>query len=279
MCITFIHFIGDPDACVASTQPSKQVYMTRDEPRAAVHTVSLKLPPFWQEDPALWFHQMEAQFAIKGITQQLTKYHYIVGSLAPEIAREGEVSSCCSFWHLERPCLTHLPHRVPEDAKTALSRATGRPETLTAPSTNRAASRQNLQWRPNPSRDIPHSPLSGSPACLEIKPQVQTNSLPLLTASLQSPQKPLYLDPSATLHLSLLILTLCLSPLWAGRHVNSPCSRKLAIFTSLYHLPFRHTLLVPCPIWQGCHQMQKKNLSLCRETLFPPTDGDQWIGK
>ena len=89
MCITFIHFIGDPDAaCVASIQPSKQVYMAHDEPRAAAHTVSLKLPPFWQEDTALWFHQVEAQFATKGITQQLTKYHYIVGSLALEITRE-----------------------------------------------------------------------------------------------------------------------------------------------------------------------------------------------
>ena len=38
--------------------------------------------------------------------------------------------------------------------------------------------------------------------------KVQSNSLPLLTASLQSPQKPLYLRPSAPLHLSLLILTL-----------------------------------------------------------------------
>ena len=62
--------------------------MAEDEPNAAVHTVSLKLPPFWQEYPALWFHQVETQFATKGITQQLTKYHYIVGSLASETARE-----------------------------------------------------------------------------------------------------------------------------------------------------------------------------------------------
>ena len=89
VCITFIHFFCDPDAaCVASTQPSKQVYKAHDESRAAVHTVSLKLPPFWKKDPALWFHQVEAQFATKGISQHLIKYHYIVGSLAPEIARE-----------------------------------------------------------------------------------------------------------------------------------------------------------------------------------------------
>ena len=62
--------------------------MAHDEPHTAIHTVSLKLPPFWQEDPALWCHQVEAQFATKGITQQLTKYQYIVGSQAPEIARE-----------------------------------------------------------------------------------------------------------------------------------------------------------------------------------------------
>ena len=46
--------------------------MAHDEPHAAVHTISLKLPPFWQEDPALWLHQVEVQFATKGITQQLT---------------------------------------------------------------------------------------------------------------------------------------------------------------------------------------------------------------
>ena len=62
--------------------------MAEDEPSTAVHIVSLKLPPFWQEDPALWFHQVEAQFATKGTSQQLTKYHYNVGSLAPETARE-----------------------------------------------------------------------------------------------------------------------------------------------------------------------------------------------
>ena len=65
--------------------------------------------------------------------------------------------------------------------------------------------------------------------------KVQSNSLPLLTASLQSPQKPLYLGPSAPSHLSLLILILLpLSALsWKTLNINSPCNRKLANF----HLP------------------------------------------
>ena len=65
--------------------------------------------------------------------------------------------------------------------------------------------------------------------------KVQSNSLSLLTASLQSPQKPLYLGPSAPSHLSLLILTLLpLSTLsWKTLNVNSPCNRKLTNF----HLP------------------------------------------
>ena len=62
--------------------------MAEDEPSTAVHTVSLKLPPFLQEDPALWFQQIDAQFSTMRITQQLTKYHYIVGSLAPDTARK-----------------------------------------------------------------------------------------------------------------------------------------------------------------------------------------------
>ncbi|KAJ8372904.1 hypothetical protein AAFF_G00275540 [Aldrovandia affinis] len=45
-----------------------------------MHAVALKLPEFWQEH-AVWFAQAEAQFALRGITQEDTKYFYVVAAL------------------------------------------------------------------------------------------------------------------------------------------------------------------------------------------------------
>ncbi|KAJ8377226.1 hypothetical protein AAFF_G00264540 [Aldrovandia affinis] len=46
-----------------------------------MHAVALKLPEFWQEHAAVWFTQAEAQFALRGITQEDTKYFYVVAAL------------------------------------------------------------------------------------------------------------------------------------------------------------------------------------------------------
>lgn len=55
-----------------------------------VHRISVKLPPFWKEKPTLWFAQAEAQFILAGITQENTKYAYIVSNLEERVAHEVE---------------------------------------------------------------------------------------------------------------------------------------------------------------------------------------------
>ena len=47
----------------------------------SVDAVSLKLPTFWTSASAAWFAQAEAQFSLKGITADETKYHHVVASL------------------------------------------------------------------------------------------------------------------------------------------------------------------------------------------------------
>ena len=53
---------------------------------ARVSAVSVKLPPFWPEKAKLWFAQAEAQFDIKNITVEKTKYSHIVSMLDSKAA-------------------------------------------------------------------------------------------------------------------------------------------------------------------------------------------------
>ena len=52
----------------------------------SVEAVSLKLPAFWVSSPEAWFCHVEAQFGVRNITTDDTKYHYIVAALDSETA-------------------------------------------------------------------------------------------------------------------------------------------------------------------------------------------------
>ncbi|XP_076734505.1 LOW QUALITY PROTEIN: uncharacterized protein K02A2.6 [Maylandia zebra] len=52
-------------------------------PPMAAFAVALKLPDFWLHDPPSWFVHVEAQFALRGVSADDTKYHHVVASLDP----------------------------------------------------------------------------------------------------------------------------------------------------------------------------------------------------
>ena len=50
------------------------------------NAVSIKLPTFWTAQPHVWFQQAEAQFTIRNITADQTKYAYIVAAMDQDTA-------------------------------------------------------------------------------------------------------------------------------------------------------------------------------------------------
>ncbi|KYN05204.1 hypothetical protein ALC62_03905 [Cyphomyrmex costatus] len=53
-----------------------------------IHRVALKIPPFWADEPELWFAQLEVQFTLGGITQDATKYAYVLSHIETKNAKE-----------------------------------------------------------------------------------------------------------------------------------------------------------------------------------------------
>ncbi|XP_075982478.1 uncharacterized protein LOC142980785 [Anticarsia gemmatalis] len=43
--------------------------------------VGVKMPPFWANEPVLWFAQLESQFALSNITTDVTKFYHVIANL------------------------------------------------------------------------------------------------------------------------------------------------------------------------------------------------------
>ena len=58
------------------------------QPGSQLNAVSIKLPEFWTTPPEVWFARVEAQFGTKNITQDQTRYDYVVSALDFKTAEE-----------------------------------------------------------------------------------------------------------------------------------------------------------------------------------------------
>ena len=57
-----------------------------DNNAAQNNAVGLKLPTFWAHQPRVWFAQAEAQFTLRAITVDSTKYSYLIAALPEDVA-------------------------------------------------------------------------------------------------------------------------------------------------------------------------------------------------
>lgn len=57
-------------------------------PPSELFRVGVKSPPFWPQDPSIWFKQIEGQFALSNITVDDTKYYYVLSQLDQQYVAE-----------------------------------------------------------------------------------------------------------------------------------------------------------------------------------------------
>lgn len=64
------------------------MFATNISDSSQVNAASVKLPDFWTKSPEVWFARIESQFNTKGISQDQTKYDYVVSALDSNTAEE-----------------------------------------------------------------------------------------------------------------------------------------------------------------------------------------------
>jgi cleavage and polyadenylation specificity factor subunit 1 len=60
--------------------------MTSTEHLGSIDKISVKVPPFWADDPVLWFAQIENQFDLAGIKHDSTRFYHVASALEQRYA-------------------------------------------------------------------------------------------------------------------------------------------------------------------------------------------------
>ena len=88
-------YIGDPEIFHEKKMPiglediqALAQALSQVPVQAHANAVSLKLPEFWTDDPEVWFARIESQFSTHGITQDGTKFDYVVSAIDNSTASE-----------------------------------------------------------------------------------------------------------------------------------------------------------------------------------------------
>ncbi|XP_069357959.1 uncharacterized protein [Maniola hyperantus] len=79
------------DAAPAGTsgqQSASERRVSTDGPLTEVFKVGIKVPPFYPNEPEIWFAQLEGQFALANITSDTTRFYYVMGHLEHQYAKE-----------------------------------------------------------------------------------------------------------------------------------------------------------------------------------------------
>lgn len=56
-----------------------------NQQQTLIQRIGLKIPPFWDESPEIWFAQIEAQFANAQVTTDISKFNAVVGAIESKI--------------------------------------------------------------------------------------------------------------------------------------------------------------------------------------------------
>ena len=63
----------DADLSIRPEQPPDLTF--------TINRIGIRVPPLWSEKPAMWFAQLKGQFALSNITQDATKFYYVISQL------------------------------------------------------------------------------------------------------------------------------------------------------------------------------------------------------